>query len=88
MRRRRITFGIVVDDVADFLHTTKERFDIISADEKTAGKYASNSFSYSKEYYELLKQRLAPGDWRVDWVVTDREAVRCLPCRYAPGGEE
>jgi len=29
----------------------------------------------------------SPGDRRVDWVVTDREAVRCLPCRYAPGGE-
>lgn len=28
----------------------------------------------------------SPGDRRMDWVVTDREAVRCLPCRYAPGG--
>jgi len=28
----------------------------------------------------------SPGDRRVDWVVTDREAVRCLSCRYAPGG--
>ena len=52
---------IIVDDVVDFLQTATEQYDIISADEKTAGKYATNSFSYSKEYYSLLRQRLAPG---------------------------
>lgn len=29
-----------------------------------------------------------PGDGLVNWVVTDREAVRCLPRRYALGGED
>ncbi|MGE5172508.1 MAG: fused MFS/spermidine synthase [Betaproteobacteria bacterium] len=62
---------IIVDDVVDFLQTTTERFDIISADEKTAGKYATNSFSYSKEYYALLKQRLAPGGLVIQWMPTD-----------------
>lgn len=62
---------IIEDDVADFLHTTTERFDIISADEKTAGKYATNSFSYSKEYYALLRQRLAPGGLVIQWMPTD-----------------
>ena len=62
---------IIEDDVADFLHTTTERFDIISADEKTAGKYATNSFSYSKEYYALLRQRLAPGGLAIQWMPTD-----------------
>jgi len=41
--------------------------------------------------FQLVRDGLlpwAPGDRRMDWVVTDREAVRCLPCRYAPGGEE
>ncbi len=62
---------IVVDDVIDFLETTTDRFDIISADEKTAGKYATNSFSYSKEYYALLRQRLAPGGLVIQWMPTD-----------------
>ncbi len=62
---------IIVDDVIDFLETTTERYDIISADEKTTGKYASNSFSYSTEYYALLKRRLAPGGLVVQWVPTD-----------------
>jgi spermidine synthase len=63
--------SVVVDDVADFLRTTRERFDIISADEKTAGRYASNSFSYSREYYGLLKQRLAPGGLVIQWMPTE-----------------
>ncbi len=63
--------AIVIDDAADFLRTTRERFDIISADEKTAGRYASNSFSYSREYYELLKQRLAPGGLVIQWMPTE-----------------
>ena len=62
---------IVVDDVADFLHTTKDRFDIISADEKTTGKYATNAFSYSTEYYSLLRKRLSPGGLVIQWVPAD-----------------
>ena len=63
--------SIIVDDVIDFLHTAPERYNIISADEKTTGKYASNSLSYSKEYYALLKQRLAPGGLVIQWIPTD-----------------
>jgi spermidine synthase len=62
---------IIVDDVVDFLETATEQYDIISADEKTAGKYASNSFSYSKEYYALLRRKLAPGGLVVQWMPTD-----------------
>jgi spermidine synthase len=63
--------SIVVDDVIDFLETSKDRFDIISADEKTAGKYATNSFSYSKEYYALLRKHIAPGGLVIQWMPTD-----------------
>jgi spermidine synthase len=62
---------IVVDDVVHFLETSSGRYDIISADEKTAGKYATNSLSYSKEYYALLRQRLAPGGLVIQWIPTD-----------------
>jgi spermidine synthase len=62
---------IVVDDVIDFLEHSRDRFDIISADEKTAGKYASNSFSYSKEYYTLLRRHIAPGGLVIQWMPTD-----------------
>jgi spermidine synthase len=62
---------VVVDDVVNFLETTADHFDIISADEKTTGKYATNSFSYSKEYYALLQKRLSPGGLVIQWMPTD-----------------
>ena len=63
--------ALVVDDIADFLQTSRERFDIISADEKTTGKYASNSMSYSKDYYALLREHLAPGGLVIQWMPAD-----------------
>jgi spermidine synthase len=61
---------VVVDDVANFLRTTPKTFRIISSDEKTAQEYASNGFSYSTEYYDLLRERLAPGGVVAQWVPT------------------
>lgn len=57
--------------MADFLHTSAGKYDIISADEKTTGKYATNSFSYSKEYYALLRKHLAPGGLVIQWIPAD-----------------
>ena len=61
---------IVIDDIGHYLQTTDETFDIISADGKTAEKYSTNSFSYSREYYALLRQRLAPGGLVIQWIPT------------------
>ncbi len=62
---------VVIDDIANHLRTTSERYRVISADEKTALDYASNGFSYSREYYGLLRRRLAPGGILVQWVPTN-----------------
>lgn len=61
---------IVVDDIGSFLRTSNDRYQVISADEKTADEYASNGFSYSLEYYELLRDHLAPGGLAIQWVPT------------------
>ena len=61
---------VVADDISSFLRTTSNRFQVISADEKTADEYASNGFSYSKEYYDLLRLRLAPRGLVAQWVPT------------------
>jgi len=61
---------IVADDIGNFLRTTHGKFQVISADEKTADEYASNGFSYSREYYELLLEHLAPGGLVAQWVPT------------------
>ncbi len=59
---------IVIDDYSNYLRTTAEEFDIISADEKTADKYASNGFSYSSDYYHQLREHLSPNGLVVQWI--------------------
>ncbi|HET9950155.1 MAG TPA: fused MFS/spermidine synthase [Candidatus Eisenbacteria bacterium] len=63
--------GLVVDDVANHLRTTSRTYDVVSADEKTAHEYASNGFSYSRDYYEMARRRLKPGGLVIQWVPTD-----------------
>ena len=62
---------IIVDDVANYLRTTHQSFNVVSADEKTAEEYASNGFSYSRDYYEMIRRRLKPGGLMIQWVPTD-----------------
>jgi len=59
---------VVVDDIGNLLRTTSDRYQVITADEKTADQYASNGFSYSLEYYGLLRDHLAPGGLAAQWV--------------------
>jgi spermidine synthase len=59
---------VVIDDISNMLRTTSHRYRVISADEKTALNYASNGFSYSREYYALLRRHLAPGGIVLQWV--------------------
>ena len=59
---------VVIDDIANYLRTTNDRYRVISADEKTSLDFASNGFSYSSEYYNLLQQRLAPGGILIQWM--------------------
>jgi spermidine synthase len=59
---------IEVDDIGNFLRTTSDRYQVISADEKTADSFASNGFSYSLEYYDLLRDHLANGGLAAQWV--------------------
>ena len=59
---------VVVDDIGNFLRTTSGRYQVITADEKTADEYASNGFSYSLEYYQLLKDHLEPQGLVAQWV--------------------
>lgn len=61
---------IVNDDIGNFLRTTTGRYQVISADEKTADEYASNGFSYSLDYYNLLREHLADGGLVAQWVPT------------------
>ena len=61
---------VIVDDIGSFLRIDDKRYQVVSADEKTADEYASNGFSYSRDYYELLRDHLADGGLVAQWVPT------------------
>ena len=67
---------IVLDDIGNFLRTTDDLYQVITADEKTAEDFASNGFSYSLEYYELLRRHLAPGGLVAQWVPAELSIKR------------
>lgn len=67
---------IVLDDIGNFLRTTDGLYQVITADEKTAEDFASNGFSYSLEYYELLRRHLAPGGIVAQWVPAELSVKR------------
>ena len=67
---------IILDDIGNFLRTTDDLYQVITADEKTAEDFASNGFSYSLEYYELLRRHLAPGGMVAQWVPAELPVKR------------
>jgi len=58
---------IVYDDARHFILTTREKFDIITSDPIHPWVKGSATL-YSKEYFDLVKQRLNPGGVVTQWV--------------------
>ncbi|MEM6334830.1 MAG: fused MFS/spermidine synthase [Planctomycetota bacterium] len=71
---------IVYDDARHFLATTDERFDIITSDPIHPWVKGAAAL-YSREYYDLVQDRLNPGGVVTQWVPfyeTNREAIRSM----------
>ncbi len=69
---------IVYDDARHFVATTREKFDIITSDPIHPWVKGS-AVLYSKEYFELCRQRLKPGGFLTQWVPfyeSDRAVVQ------------
>jgi spermidine synthase len=69
---------IVYDDARHYIFTTRERFDVITTD-PIHPWVKGTSVLYSKEYYELVKQRLNPGGVVAQWLPiydSDPETIR------------
>jgi len=58
---------LVVDDGRNYLLTTGERYDVITS-EPMPPHHAGVVNLYSKEYYELARNRLTPGGFVVQWL--------------------
>ena len=58
---------IVFDDARHFLATTREKFDVITSD-PIHPWVRGNSILFSKEYYNIVRERLKPGGLATQWV--------------------
>jgi predicted membrane-bound spermidine synthase len=67
--------AVHVEDGRFFLQTSKEEFDIITA-EPPPPKNAAVGTLYSAEYFELLRDRLAPGGVATYWLPVYQLTVR------------
>ena len=61
---------VVVNDGVNYLLTTEDTYDIISTDGKTLPEYGVNGVFFSREYYTLMRDHLAPGGIAIQWIPT------------------
>jgi hypothetical protein len=70
-----------VDDGRNFLLTSRERYDVITS-EPMPPRFAGVVNLYSREYYQLARERLSPGGFIVQWLplhlVNIEEGLRIL----------
>jgi spermidine synthase len=82
---------IIIDDGRHFLATTEETFDIITTDPIHPWVKGAASL-YTREFYDLVKQRLNPGGLITQWVPfyeSDEQAVKSQIATFFeafPGG--
>ncbi|MGE0455478.1 MAG: spermidine synthase [Vicinamibacteria bacterium] len=59
---------VVIDDGRRFLERTSESYDLIVVDPPPPLETAGSSLLYSREFYEALRRRLAPGGIVQQWI--------------------
>ena len=57
----------MIDDGRRFLRRTTKQFDVITLDPPPPVEAAGSSLLYSREFYQLIKPRLAPGGILQQW---------------------
>lgn len=58
---------VVVDDGRRFLERSSEKFDVVTIDPPPPIQAAGSSLLYSREFYEVIKDHLAPGGIVQQW---------------------
>jgi len=72
---------VVIDDGRRFLERTSQQYDVITIDPPPPVEAAGTSLLYSKEFYETIKQRLAPGGILQQWLPRGDATVQCAVAR-------
>jgi predicted membrane-bound spermidine synthase len=72
---------VVVDDGRRFLDRSAEKFDAVIIDPPPPIEAAGSSLLYSREFYLLVKEHLAPGGILQQWLYTGDDADRASATR-------
>jgi spermidine synthase len=72
---------VVIDDGRRFLDRTQEKFDAIIIDPPPPLEAAGSSLLYSRDFYALAKQHLAPGGILQQWLYQGDDADRAAVTR-------
>lgn len=60
-------FHIIIDDARNYFHLTSKKYDVISTD-VTNLNYKNNSSLYTRDYFEILRSKLAENGIASAWV--------------------
>jgi spermidine synthase len=72
---------LVIDDGRRYLERTPEKYDAIIIDPPPPVRAAGSSLLYSKEFYTLAKEHLAPGGILAQWLPSGDSAVQASVAR-------
>jgi spermidine synthase len=72
---------IVVDDGRRFLDRSAEKFDAVIIDPPPPIEAAGSSLLYSREFYSLVREHLAPGGLLQQWLFTGDDADKASATR-------
>jgi spermidine synthase len=72
---------VVVDDGRRYLLRGNRKFDVITLDPPPPIEAAASSLLYSKEFYDVVKARLAPGGILAQWFPGGEENIRYAVAR-------
>ena len=72
---------VVIDDGRRYLERTSEQYDVITIDPPPPVEAAGTSLLYSKEFYSIIRRRLAPGGILQQWLPYGDAVVKAAVTR-------
>ena len=72
---------VVIDDGRRYLERTSEQYDVITIDPPPPVEAAGTSLLYSKEFYSIIRRRLAPGGILQQWLPWGDAVVKAAVAR-------
>jgi predicted membrane-bound spermidine synthase len=72
---------VAIDDGRRYLERTSEQYDVITIDPPPPVEAAGTSLLYSKEFYSIIRRRLAPGGMLQQWLPWGDAVVKAAVTR-------